>query len=79
MFLANYDADGSLRWTAKGIGGGPGYAQSIKSDTAGNIFATAYMRGYGNSPLITKYDAVGRRLWIAFHGPLLLHGRLPLG
>ena len=66
VFLANYAPDGSLRWNAKGIGGGPGYAQNIKADAAGNIFATAYMRNYGNSPVITKYDAAGRRLWTHF-------------
>lgn len=63
VFLANYEPNGSLRWASKGIGGGPGYAQSIKTDAAGNIFATAYMRSYGNSPMITKYDSAGRRLW----------------
>jgi hypothetical protein len=32
----------------------------------GNIFATSYMRSYGNSPVLTKYDAFGRRLWSRF-------------
>ncbi len=66
VFLVNYEPNGSLRWATKGIGGGPGYAQSIKTDAAGNIFATAYMRSYGNSPMITKYDPAGRRLWSHF-------------
>jgi hypothetical protein len=66
VFLANYAPNGSLRWSAKGIGETAGYAQSIKTDAAGNIFATAYMRSYGDSPTITKYDSVGRRLWTHF-------------
>jgi len=66
VFLANYAPDGSLRWVTKGIGGSSGAAQSIKADAAGNIFATAYLRGYGSSPVLTKYDAAGRRLWSQF-------------
>jgi hypothetical protein len=63
VFVANYDPQGELQWATKGIGGATGYGQNIKVDAAGNIFATATKRDYGNFPTISKYDSAGRRLW----------------
>ncbi len=81
VFLAKYDASGTLLW-AKSVGGAnDDIATSIFTDVAGNIYITGYSGSqtmtFGNTTLtssgswdifLAKYDTNGGLLWAKMQG-----------
>jgi hypothetical protein len=64
VFVAKYDADGTLQWSRIGGTNGLGFGQSIVADTIGNIYATSYRVSYGGGVMLSKYDDDGNLLWV---------------
>ncbi|HOC57030.1 MAG TPA: immunoglobulin domain-containing protein [Verrucomicrobiota bacterium] len=76
IFLAKFNAAGSLLWAVKAGGTGPDTAPGLAVDAAGNIFLTGTFSGaasFGTSNLVSsgvldcfvaKYDGVGNLLWV---------------
>jgi hypothetical protein len=75
IFLAKYDANGSLLWSQR-FGGTEGdAAHSVDTDGSGNVFVTGSFQGsadFGGGPLtsaggrdmfVAKYDPNGNHIW----------------
>ena len=77
IFLAKYNAEGSVLWAKKAGGGYDDVANSVATDIAGNVYVTGY---FGSSPItfgsvilttdsnyadifLAKYDSEGDLLW----------------
>ncbi len=76
MFIAKYDASGTVLWAERAGGTDVDYGYSVATDTSGNVyitggfnsatitFGTTTLTNAGNGDIfITKYDAAGIVLW----------------
>ena len=76
MFVAKYDATGTLLWARQGGGTGSDVAGGVRTDASGNIFVTGRFTGAatfgsqvltsagGSDIFVIKYDPAGSILWI---------------
>ncbi|MFY9309473.1 MAG: gliding motility-associated C-terminal domain-containing protein [Bacteroidia bacterium] len=77
IFIAKYNASGTVLWAVKAGGPGADRAYSIKADNAGNVYVTGYYYGTANfgsnsitsvagtqDVFIAKYDTAGTVQWI---------------
>ncbi len=69
-FLAKYDTSGTLLWTRQTGTASSDEGYGVAVDRAGNAYITGYTHGNlggpsagGNDAFLTKYDALGTRLW----------------
>ena len=60
MFLAGYDADGSLLWARQACGPVDGWTAGIAVDGEGNSYVTGSCSG---TLLVARYDSDGTLLW----------------
>jgi len=75
IFIAKYDAAGTVLWAKSASGYGEEYGQSVATDASGNVYVTGAFQGsitFGTTILtnagdidifIVKYDAAGTVLW----------------
>ncbi|MCL5098962.1 MAG: SBBP repeat-containing protein, partial [Candidatus Omnitrophica bacterium] len=76
MFVARYNADGSLEWAHQGGGLEDDAGQGVSTDGAGNVYVTGWFQDratFGQTELtsaggvdafIAKYDGAGELQWI---------------
>ncbi len=88
VFLAKLDAAGNHLWSKRFGGAGQEYADSVATDTAGNVIVMGQFTGtvdFGGGPLtsatpldvfVAKFDPAGNHLWSRRFGETAAHYRL---